>query len=258
MEHQNEYRMEVRGSRGVSRIEVHDGPAGRRRWPDDIKARIVAESFQSGARVCDVAAKYGLIARQLSKRRGQVRKGELVVPIKAAPAFVPLMIERSVAATAAASADTGVIKIKICGAVLHVTPDCSPDRAAALVALRILRAALNALPRDNLTFIMSERGKPMSPEGFTNWFCKLVKAVVDDEGKRLLPNGLSPHGLRKATCRRLAEARCSAHEIMAISGHQTLGEGTRYTVAANRLHLAERAVAAMERKETRTKTEKPA
>ena len=31
-----------------------------------------------------------------------------------------------------------------------------------------LRAALDALPKDNLTFIMSERGKPMTPEGFTN------------------------------------------------------------------------------------------
>lgn len=115
-----------------------------------------------------------------------------------------------------------------------------------------LKAALDALPRDNLTFIMSERGKPMTPAGFTNWFRKLVEGVVDDRGNRLLPDGLSPHGLRKATCRRLAEAGCSAHEIMAISGHQTLAEVTRYTVAANRVHLAERAVAAMERKEART------
>jgi transposase len=141
MEHQNEHRMELRGSRGVSRIEVLDGPTGRRRWPQDLKARIVAESFEPGARVCDVAAKYGLIARHLSEWRGQARKGELVVPINAAPAFVPLVIERSVADTvAAASADTGVIRVEICGAVLHVTPDCSPDRAAALVAA--LRKAL--------------------------------------------------------------------------------------------------------------------
>ena len=141
MEHQNEHRMELRGSRGVSRIEVLDGPTGRRRWPQDLKSRIVAESFEPGARVCDVAAKYGLIARHLSEWRGQARKGELVVPINAAPAFVPLVIERSVADTAcAASADTGMIKVEICGAVLHVTPDCSPDRAAALVAA--LRKAL--------------------------------------------------------------------------------------------------------------------
>ncbi|WP_439526605.1 hypothetical protein [Roseovarius mucosus] len=53
----------------------------------------------------------------------------------AVPSFVPLVIEPSVdAAVAAASTDAGVIKVEICGAVLHVTPDCSPARAAALVA----------------------------------------------------------------------------------------------------------------------------
>ena len=130
MEHQNEHRMEVRGSKGVSRIEILDGPTGRRRWPDDLKARIVAESFQPGARVCDVAAKYGLIARHLSGWRGQARKGELVVPVATAPTFVPLVIEP----LADASADTGVIRVEICGAVLDVMPDCSPDRAAALAA----------------------------------------------------------------------------------------------------------------------------
>ena len=122
----------MRGSKGVSRIEVLDGPTGRRRWPDDLKARIVAESFQPGARVCDVAAKYGLIARHLSEWRGLARKGELVVPIEVAPAFVPLVIEPL--ADASGSADTGVIRVEICGAVLHVAPNCSPERAAALVA----------------------------------------------------------------------------------------------------------------------------
>jgi len=139
MEHQNEHRMEVRGSKRVSRIEILDGPTGRRRWPDDLKARIVAESFQPGVRVCDVAAKYGLIARHLSGWRGQARKGELVMPVDMSPAFVPLVIE-PMADVAAAPAGTGVIRVEICGAVLHVAPDCSPERVAALAAA--LRKAL--------------------------------------------------------------------------------------------------------------------
>ena len=36
-------------------IEVVRRTRGYRRWPDDVKARIVAESFQSRARVADVA-----------------------------------------------------------------------------------------------------------------------------------------------------------------------------------------------------------
>jgi transposase len=74
-----------------------------------------------------------LIARHLSAWRGLARQGELVLPINAAPAFVPLMIEPS-ADIPAASVDTGVIRIEDCGAVLHVSPDRSPEHAAGLVA----------------------------------------------------------------------------------------------------------------------------
>ena len=111
---------------------------------------------------------------------------------------------------------------------------------------RDLKALIDSLPKDNLTFITSDKGKPLTPESFTNWFRRMVSAAG-------LPKGLSAHGLRKATCRRLAEAGCTAHEIMAISGHRTLAEVTRYTVAASRKQLAERAVASLDGAKTRTK-----
>jgi integrase len=50
------------------------------------------------------------------------------------------------------------------------------------------------------------------------------------------------HGLRKAACRRLAEAGCSASEIAAISGHATLHEVGRYTKAADQAKLAKAAL----------------
>ncbi len=108
-----------------------------------------------------------------------------------------------------------------------------------------LKALVDSMPKDNLTFIVGEQGKPLTPESLTNWF----RRMVIEAG---LPNGLSAHGLRKATCRRLAEAGCRAHEIMAISGHKTLAEVTRYTVAANRKQ-AERAIASLDGTKTRTK-----
>ena len=135
MEHQIEHRMEVPSRRGVSRIEVLDGPTGRRRWPDEVKARIVAESLVPGARVCDVADKYGLIARHLSQWRGLARKGKLVLPGNRVPMFVPLVVEPvTVPDPVAAKPDAGVVKIEIAGAVLRVASDCSPERAAALAA----------------------------------------------------------------------------------------------------------------------------
>jgi len=117
-------------------MEVLDGPTGRRRWLDDVKARIVAESVEPGARVCDVAAKYGLIARHLSQWRGLARRGKLVLPYAdGGPVFVPLTVEPAFAPVSVGLiAEAWVIEIEIAGAVLHVKPDCSPDRAAALAA----------------------------------------------------------------------------------------------------------------------------
>lgn len=73
-------------------------PWGRRRRLDDLKERIMAESFQPGQRVCDVAAPYGSIARHLSGWRGLASKEKLIVPIDVLPMFVRLVMEPSAAA----------------------------------------------------------------------------------------------------------------------------------------------------------------
>lgn len=54
------------------RCEVVERPRGNRRWPNDVKARIVAESFQPGVRVVDVARRYQLIPHQLSGSMDQI------------------------------------------------------------------------------------------------------------------------------------------------------------------------------------------
>ena len=69
------------GSAGFGgRLEVLDGPSGRRRWPDELKGRIVAESFAPGARVCDVARRYRLTGQQLTTWRRAAREGLLALP----------------------------------------------------------------------------------------------------------------------------------------------------------------------------------
>jgi integrase len=87
----------------------------------------------------------------------------------------------------------------------------------------------------NLTFLVTDQGKPYSAAGFGNWFRDQCRAAG--------LHGCSAHGLRKAAARRLAEAGCSAHETSAITGHASLREVARYTEAADRRKLAASAMA---------------
>ncbi|MDH2383658.1 tyrosine-type recombinase/integrase [Bradyrhizobium sp. CER78] len=55
-----------------------------------------------------------------------------------------------------------------------------------------------------------------------------------------------PHGLRKTLGRRMADAGCTAHEIMAVLGHLTLAEAERYTREADRRRGGRRAILKLE------------
>ncbi|PPQ13903.1 hypothetical protein CV770_39940 [Bradyrhizobium sp. AC87j1] len=61
------------------RIEVFAG-AGRKRWPDDLKAQIAAESLEPGAVVTDVARRLGCRPQQVHDWRRRARLGQLVLP----------------------------------------------------------------------------------------------------------------------------------------------------------------------------------
>lgn len=104
---------------------------------------------------------------------------------------------------------------------------------------RDLRAALEAWPRKHVTILATEDGRGTSVGGFGNFMADCIGAAG-------LPARCVLHGLRKAASRRLAEAGCSAHEIMAITGHKTLAEVQRYTAAAAQKTLARAAIARIE------------
>lgn len=94
---------------------------------------------------------------------------------------------------------------------------------------------LTSANREHPTILVTTFKKPFSVKGFGN----MVSHAIRDAG---LPRRCKPHGLRKAAARRLAEAGCSASEIMAITGHKTLAEVERYTRAAGQEQLARRAI----------------
>jgi integrase len=99
-----------------------------------------------------------------------------------------------------------------------------------------LQAVIDATPGEHLTFLTTKTGKPYSGNDFSEQFRGWCDAAE-------LPKECSAHGLRKAACRRLAEAGCSASEIAAISGHATLTEVSRYTKAADQARMARNAMA---------------
>jgi integrase len=115
-----------------------------------------------------------------------------------------------------------------------------------------LAEALDATPSEHLTFLTTAHGKPFAAAGFGNWF----RQMCDQAGL----HGFTAHGLRKATCRRLAEAGCSEKQIAAISGHLSLSEVQRYTKGADQARLARDAMDAVREAfstKTRTSSYKP-
>jgi integrase len=103
-----------------------------------------------------------------------------------------------------------------------------------------LRKTLETAPGQHLTFLVTENGKPFTAAGIGNWF----REQCNEAG---LPH-CSAHGLRKAACRRLAEAGCSAPQIAAFSGHKTLAEVQRYIQAADQAKLARQVLAKEQRR----------
>jgi integrase len=112
-----------------------------------------------------------------------------------------------------------------------------------------LQAITDATPKTQLTFLTTTQGKPFtSAASFGNWFGDCCRAAG-------LPKGTAAHGFRKAACRRLAEAGCTASEIMAISGHKSLSEVQRYCADADQARMARVAQAkASQHFKTRTET----
>ena len=113
----------VDASERRGRIDIRTGVGRRRRWSDDAKGRLVAESFAPGAVVSEVARRHDMAPQHLFAWRKAARAGRLVLPAEAPPMFVPVVtVTDKVSSATAISSRAGSVVIEIAGAVVRAEP----------------------------------------------------------------------------------------------------------------------------------------
>lgn len=137
------------------RVEVITGERRRRRWTGEEKARIVAESFEEGANISEVARRNGVSRGLLTVWRRQVA----AAVAGKAPNFVPIQIGAESGGGTAGESECisrvqtkpleisaprakacGVIEIEVSGAHIRVEPGVElATLSTALAALRGIR-----------------------------------------------------------------------------------------------------------------------
>ena len=119
---------------GFRRVEVITGVGRRRRWSDDEKARIVAESLDPATTSSAVARRYGLHVSQLFTWRQQLQRRASSVETSGTPGFVPVLLAEGSAGSAEA---VGRMEIVLGPAVVRVGADVDgPALRRVLEAMR--------------------------------------------------------------------------------------------------------------------------
>jgi transposase len=127
----NDSRRDSTSDDGFRRLEVITGVGRRRRWSDEDKARIVAESLGPRTSASAVARRYGLHASQLFTWRQRLA----ALAACEGSGFVPVVVAEDAAATSPEPA--GRIEIALGPAVVRVGPDV--DAAALRRVLEAVR-----------------------------------------------------------------------------------------------------------------------
>lgn len=124
-----------RGDR-VEQLDIIPAAGGRRQWTPEAKSRIIAESFEPGANVSDVARRHGILPQQLyGWRRGLRERAEDM-------SFVPAVVDREAPPRPApAVAACGEIVIEVCGMKIRVPEGVSADHIErVLLAVQVSSA----------------------------------------------------------------------------------------------------------------------
>jgi transposase len=74
------------------RVEIRSGVGRRRRWSEEEKGRIVAESYAPDAAVSEVARRHEISPQHLFAWSKAARDGQLTLPADDGATFVPVMM----------------------------------------------------------------------------------------------------------------------------------------------------------------------
>ena len=124
------------GATGVP-VAVAMSRNGTRIWPEAVKARIVAETFEEGATVTGVARRHGLSRPQLSDWRRLARQG-LLGPVAGADddpfGLVPVTVSAAAERNGAASVVADGIAIEVADIRVVVPPDFDTGHLSRILA----------------------------------------------------------------------------------------------------------------------------
>ena len=117
----------MQGESRTGLIAGHEARAVRRRRPDEVKARLAADSFAEGAKAGDAARRAGLHPSHLSQWRRQAREGALAGRDAGGAGFAEMVV-----APEALPASGGRIGIEHGGTTIRLDGETPAERVAGI------------------------------------------------------------------------------------------------------------------------------
>jgi integrase len=123
--------------------------------------------------------------------------------------------------------------------IISITTEKTQTRVVIPVLPELAHTLANS-PCGDLTFVVGERGLPMTKEGMANAFRSACRAagIADKSG----------HGLRKFAAARLATAGASVAELNSVFGWEGSKQASHYTKSADRERMAKSAMERLQKK----------
>lgn len=116
----------------LGRIDRIAGPTGRRRWPVEVKGRLVAESYRTELSISEFARRQGLIPAQLFAWRRDAKTGKLAVPVEEGEDFFAPLIMGDAVDSSAPNVMAGMIELQAGRVVIRFAVDTPAARIAEI------------------------------------------------------------------------------------------------------------------------------